>query len=428
MPTHGRRRTGVPAARAVWLTTAACLLTAAAAHAGETWPQFRGPTGQGDAGSQPAPTVWSETGNVAWKTTIPGRGHSSPVVDDRHVWVTTAAHDGRDLGAVGVDRATGEVVHSLIVFRPAKREDVHIDNTFASPTPVLRDGRLYIDFGTYGIACLDTSTGEVLWRNELMCIDHQGGPGSSPVLCGGILIVQRDGADFQYVAGLDAATGDVVWKRKRSSPQRDNPVVRRAFSTPLVIDDGGRKVLLTSAADQAHAYDPATGEELWHFRYLGFSNVPSPVAANGLAYFCTGYYSPTLVAMRLGGAGDVTRSHLAWRYKSQVPEVPSPIVLNGRIYFTSNKGVLTCLDALTGEKKYCKRLGGAYAASPVAAGGLLYFCGRDGTTRVVPAGDEFAVLSTNAVEGGIMASPAVVDGAIYLRTTSALYRIEEPRE
>lgn len=400
-------------------------LSAAIVRGQENWPQFRGPTGQGLAGDRPVPITWGERANVAWKAKLSGRGHSSPVIWGNQVWVTTASADGKALGAICVERDSGKIAHSITIFRPSSPEEIHADNSYASPTPVIEEGRLYVDFGTYGTACLDTNSGDILWKNEDLTIEHQGGPGSSPVLFGDTLIVHRDGADRQYVAALDKTTGQVRWRQVRSAPFRQDPITHRAFASPLLVEHDGRTLLLSPAADQAHAYDAATGEELWHFRYTGFSNVPTPVAADGVGYFCTGFFTPEIVAVRFGGSGDVTSSHVLWRYKAQIPDVPSPILVDGRLYFVSNKGVLTCLDAATGKRLSVLRLGGNYNASPVFAAGHLYFCNREGLTKVVAVGDAPKIVATNKLDGPIMASPAVADGAIYIRTEESLYRIEK---
>jgi outer membrane protein assembly factor BamB len=391
------------------------------------WPQFRGPTGQGLADESPVPITWGERSNVVWKTPLTGRGHSSPVVWGEQIWVTTAAADGRTLGAICLDRTTGTVLHSVTVFEPSKVVEVHAENTYASPTPVIAEGRLYVDFGTYGAACIETSSGSILWRNDSLRIEHQGGPGSSPVLFQETLIVHRDGADQQYVAALDVRTGRIRWKRERSAPFRENPITHRAFASPLLYEHGGRTLLISPAADQCHAYDAATGEELWHIRYTGFSNVPCPVAAGDHVYLCTGYFGPSLVSVRLGGTGDVTKSHVEWEYKAQIPDVPSPILVDGRLYFVSVKGVLSCITADKGERVYIHRLGGNYSASPLYAGKHLYFCSKEGVTKVLKPGEEPQVVATNKLDGAICASPIAVDGALYIRTETHLYRIEEPR-
>ncbi len=394
------------------------------------WPQFRGPTGQGLAVDARPPLRWSEKVNVAWRRELPGLGHSSPVIDGDEIWLSTASLDGKELGVVGVDRRTGAILRQKAVFSPANVEKIHEKNSYASTTPVLADGKVYVHFGTYGAACVETSSGRVVWKNEDLRIDHQGGPGSSPVLFRNLLIVTCDGADHQYVAGLDAATGEVRWKRSRSAKFRDNPITHRAFATPLLVEHDGRPALLSPAADQLHAYDPATGGELWHVRYTGFSTVPCPAFANGIVYFCTGYFSPELWAVRAGGQGDVTSTHVEWTVRTGVPEIPSPLVWDGRVYVVSDKGVASCYDAATGKRDWTLRLGGNHSASPLLADGHLYFCAEDGTTRVVPIpserGQRPKILASNHLKGAIMASPAALESALYVRTDEALYRIEAP--
>jgi outer membrane protein assembly factor BamB len=333
--------------------------------------------------------------------------------------------DGKVLGCIGLNRTTGEILHKVTIFEPQSVEEIHADNSYASPTPVLAEGRLYLDFGTYGAACVDTANGSVVWRNEELRIEHQGGPGSSPVLFGDTLIVHRDGADRQFVAALDVNTGQVRWQRTRSAPFRENPITHRAFATPLLVEHEGRTLLISPAADQCHAYDASTGEELWHVRYVGFSNVPAPVAAGNHVFICTGFFSPQLLAVRLGGRGDITGTHVDWQYKAQIPDVSSPILVDGRIYFVSTKGVLSCVRAETGERIYIHRLGGNYSASPLYAGGHLLFCSKEGLTKVVVPGDKPDVIASNKLDAPILASPVAVDGSLFIRTETHLYRIEE---
>ncbi len=276
-------------------------------------------------------------------------------------WVTQSTADGSSLGAVCVDTATGTILYQVTVFEPEDVDEIHGDNTYASPTPVIEAGRLYVHYGRYGTACIDTQTGDVLWRNTSLVIDHQGGPGSSPVAWGDVLIVPCDGADEQYVVALLKTTGDVAWKTGRSGAFRENPIYRRAFSSPLLVAHDGQDQVICPGADQAQAYDPATGTELWRIGYMGFSNVPAPVCDGTRVFVCTGFYTPELWAIELGGAGNVTASHLRWKAKGAVPEVPSPIVVGNRVYLVSNKGVATCYDAVTGDRVWMKH---SVATSP----------------------------------------------------------------
>lgn len=388
------------------------------------WNRFRGPQGQGHC-DVALPQEWNERDHVVWKAEIPGLGHSSPVVWGDQVWVTTASLDGAALGAVGLNVRTGEVLHSLTLFRPQKVDEIHADNSYASPTPVIEAGRLYCHYGRYGTACVDTSTGEVFWTNDELVIDHQGGPGSSPTLYQDLLIINCDGADASYVAAVETDSGRIRWRRDRSAPFRADPVTHRAFSTPLIVECEGGVQLISVGADQLHAYDPATGDELWHVRYTGFSTVPCPVSDGKAVYFCTGFFNPELWAVRIDGRGDVTETHVNWRFRGAVPETPSPILVDGRIYMVSNTGVGTVVDADSGRRVSQFRLGGNYSASPILAGGTLYFCSEDGLTKLVEPDERPKVIASNRIAGIIKASPAVAGSAIILRTDKALYCIEE---
>jgi len=394
--------------------------------AAENWYQFRGPGGQGHAETAPQlPQRWSEQKNVVWKRDISGRAHSSPVVWGSQIWLTTANTDGTALGCVGVDAKTGSILHEVVLFRPSGPEAIHEDNSYASPTPVIDEGRLFCHFGRYGTACVDTHTGAILWTNNDTVIDHQGGPGSSPVGFEDLIILNCDGADAQYTAAIDKQTGKFRWKRDRSAPFRDDHVTRRAFATSLIIDWNGSPQLVSPAADQLHAYDPRTGEELWHVRYTGFSTVPCPAYADGLLVFCTGYFNPQVWAVRVDGRGDVTDTHVAWKFRGAVPDTPSPTIVDGRIYLVSDSGVGTVVDLHSGELVSKFRLGGNYSASPLVSGKWLYFCDEEGHTKLVEAVDKPRVIASNRLDGSLKASPAVLEHAIILRTDKALYRIEE---
>jgi len=395
------------------------------AAAGENWPQFRGPEGDGHADGT-VPLVWSETENVVWKTPIHDRGWSSPVVWQDQVWMTTASEDGHRMFAVCVDRDTGRVVHDVKVFDTPEPEHVAAVNSYASPTPVIEAGRVYVHYGTYGTACLDTATGRVLWsRRDFRC-DHHEGPGSSPILLEDLLIFDVDGRDVQYVVALDKATGRTVWKTNRSVDFAVFiPNFRKAFCTPIVIRVGGRQQLVSPGAKAVMGYDPRTGQELWKVRYDGWSVTPRPVFGRGLVFLVTDYERPELWAVRPDGRGDVTETNVVWRIRQGAPATPSCLLVDDLLYAVTDGGVASCLEADTGQTVWRERLGGNYLASPIYAGGRLYFFNQDAVTTVLAAGRQYEVLAENRLEGELKATPAVSGGALFVRTRTHLYRIQQ---
>ena len=424
------------------------ILTALAFTAQADWKQWRGPTGQGHADAN-LPTEWSETKNVKWRTPIPGKGWSSPVIEGNQIWLT-AAHETlaseavkkerlkkdpsfKDhvllslvrLHAVCVDKRTGKLLHDLEILRKKDPQWVHKLNSYASPSPVIEDGKLYCHFGAYGTICVDIKTAKVLWRNLDIYVNHENGPGSTPTLWKGLIIFHMDGSDKQFVVALDKSTGKEKWRTDRTGKMNANPQLKKAYGTPLITMANGKPVLFSPGADWLYGYDPATGRELWKLAYgmLGFSVVPRPVAGHGMLFMSTSFMRSQLLAVRYE---KTAQPHIAWKYNRGVSKQPSPILVGDELYFIDDSGgLITCLNAHTGEAHWRERIGGNYSASPLHANGKIYFHSREGETTVLQAGKTFKVLNKNKLGGQHMASAAVDGDALILRTDKALYRIEK---
>ncbi len=415
--------------RTAWCVVMA-LSAAGAASADDDWRQFRGPTGEGHIRSERLPLTWSESQNVVWKTAIHDRGWSSPVVCGNQVWMTTATPEGHKLFAVCVDRATGKIVHDVHVFDVEQPQPIAAENSYATPTPAIEPGRVYVHYGTYGTACLDKATGDILWtRRDLNC-DHEvgAGPCSSPFLSGNLLIMQVDARDVQYVIALDASSGKTVWRTDRSFDLAAVPVhKRKAFTMPLLVPRGAGRQLVSPGGQAVYGYDPLTGKELWQIRHNGFSCVPRPVYGHGLVFFVTDQDNPELWAIRPDGTGDVTDSHVAWKETRGVPSRSSPVLVDDLLYFVSHQGVLSCLEAKTGEVVWKERMEGMCSASLLHAPGRIYLFNENAACTVIRPGRKLEVLAVNRLdEQPLMASPAVAGDSLFIRTERRLYRVDEP--
>ena len=423
---------------------AVCVLACggAALAAPGDWPEFRGPGGDGMATAPDAktprglPVRWSETENVKWKTAIHDQGWSTPVTLDGQIWLTTAPMDGHDFFVLCVDTDTGKILLDQKLFHSDNPEPLgNIVNGYASPSPVVEPGRVYVHFGSYGTACLDTATFKVLWqRTDLPC-RHYRGPGSSAYVWKDLLFLTMDGVDVEYVAALDKNTGKTVWKTDRTTQWLDlddkgqkvrEGDFRKAFTTPIVIEAAGRSQLVSPSSYAAYSYDARTGEELWKVHHTAYSPAVRPVFANGIVYLMTGRGDAALWAVRADGRGDVTDTRVLWKAAGKfIPNESSPVLVNGLIYIISGDGVVTCLDAATGAEVWNQRIGGNYMASPIYADGNLYFCSNQGKTTVIKAGRAFEEVAVNKLDNGFLSSPAVTGKALILRTKTDLYRIEQ---
>lgn len=407
------------------------------------WPEFRGPRGDGhvSAGGDSKliglPLHWSETNNIKWKTEIPHRGWCTPVIMDGRIWLTTATVDGHDFFAISIDAETGKVRFNEKVFHSDNPESLGNGasmNSYATPSAVIEPGRVYVHFGSFGTACLDSNTGKMIWKRDDLPCRHYRGPSSSPILFENLLVLTMDGADQQYVVALDKKSGKTVWKTNRSAEWNDQNIpgqmakdgdLRKAHSTPLIVTAAGKPQMLSAGAKAAYGYDPRTGRELWKVQHPDYSVAPRPVFENGLAFIVIGFTKKELWAVKTDGQGDVTETGVVWKLKKGVGKYASPILVDGLLYTASDESFITCVEAATGETVWTERVGGKYAASPIYADGRLYFCSQEGTTLVVKPGRSLNVLATNTLASGFMASPAVDGKAFFLRTRTHLYRVEE---
>lgn len=402
-----------------------CLVAIVAVSA--NWPEYRGPSADGHAGADARPPVrWSESENIRWKTPIHGKGWSSPVLFGSQIWMTTATEDGKQLFAVCVDAETGKIIHDVKVFDIEKPFFCHPFNSYASPTPAVEAGRVYVHYGSAGTACLDSTTGAILWSRQDLPCNHHRAAGSSPIIHGDWLFIPFDGFDVQYVVALDKRTGRTVWKTDRNFHDASTDGdLKKGYGTPRVIDGPNGQELVIPSAGATAAYDPATGKELWRVVHGGMNAATRPVVGLGLVFVTTASGGKQLVAIRPGGRGDVTASHIAWTYARGVPTRSSPILVDDLLYFVHDGGVLTAVEAKTGKEIKKLRLGGSFTASPIYAGSLLYFFDQEGRSHVVVPGRDFTVKASNGLADGCMASPAAIGRALFVRTKSHLYRIEQ---
>jgi outer membrane protein assembly factor BamB len=408
------------------------VLMGAADAAAPDWNGFRGPGAQGEVPAETRlPLEWSATRGVVWRTEVPGLGWSSPVVGGGRIFLTTAVSaDGNDeapgtvdrsLRALCLDGTSGKLLWDREVFlqKGGAEVKVHKKNSHASPTPLVEEGKLFVHFGPHGTACLDFE-GTVIWKNGEIDYSPVHGNGGSPVLVDGRLIFSCDGPPDPFVVALDARTGAVAWKTPR------NTAAKRAFSfsTPLVIGSGKDREVVLPGSGNLYAYDPASGEERWRCNWgEGYSVVPRPVYGHGLVFASSGYDRPVLFAVRPGGKGDVTTSHVAWTADKAVPRNASFVVAGEHLFTVDDKGVGTCYAAKTGEVKWQERIGSDTSASLLHHAGRIYVLDELGTCTVVEAGPEFRVLATNELGERALASMGVIGNDLLVRTAEALYRI-----
>lgn len=417
------------------------------ASADPSWPQWRGPSGQGVSTEKNLPSEWTATKNIKWKTAIPGRAHSSPIVWGNRVFVTTAIEGEEVPGAkavkhmmgdkeflhpdsiganrkhlfkvISLDRESGKIVWEQTAFEGTPYDDRHRKSSYAASTPTTDGRHVYAFFGSEGLYAYDMK-GKLVWKADLGKLGTVGmGTGTSPILYEDLVIVQCDeeNGDASFIVGVDRKTGRQVWKTTRK--------IQVSWSTPLLVRTSKRAELVTSGTEFVVSYDPKTGKELWRHKGVSSNAIPSPVASGDLVFISAGFPEKIAMAITLGGTGDLGET-VVWKHSKGTAYVPSPILYGDYLYLTSDRGILTCLDAKTGEVKY---EGGrvpvpaSFTASPIAFDGKILLTSEDGDTFVIKAGPKHEVLGTNSVGEPVYASPAVADGNIFIRGERNLYCI-----
>lgn len=420
----------------------------AAAAGNASWPQWRGPSGQGTSDEKNLPTEWSATKNIKWKTPIAGRGHSSPIVWGNKIFLTTAIEGPLVPGAkavkhmypegeflhpdsVGADhkhqfkvicinRETGKILWEQTAFEGTPYDDRHRKSSFAAATPATDGKYVYAYFGTEGLYAYDMK-GKLAWKADLGKIGTVGmGTGTSPILYENLVIVQADEefGERSFIVGVDKKTGKEVWRTPRKT-------IEVSWSTPLLVRTAKRAELITTGNEAIVAYDPATGKELWRHKGVDSNAIPSPVANSELVFVSAGFPEKIAMAIAMGGSGDLT-DKVVWKYAKGTAYVPSPILYGDYLYLTTDRGILTCLDARTGEVKYeggRVPIPATFTASPIAFEGKILMTSEDGDTFVIKAGPKHEIIGTNTVGEPVYASPAVADGNIFIRGEKSLYCI-----
>ena len=398
------------------------------------WTHFRGSRLDGIAEVKSAPIRWTTDSNIVWKTAIHGRGWSSPVVFGNQVWLSTATDDGKEMYAVCVDYKSGEILHDIQVLTPDTIYRKHSINSYATPTPVIESGYVYLHYGRYGTACLSTANGSIVWTiTDLECT-HVQGPGSSPVLYKDLLILHLEGTDVRYIIALNKSSGETVWKVDRpAEPYEPLPYIgTKAYITPLILNVNGNDQLISNGSAVCIAYEPETGKEIWRVVRGAESTVAMPIAEAGIVFFYTGFMVDEkggkfseLLAVNPEGTGDITDSHVLWKRSTPALQLLTPVVHKGLIHTLEPDGKQHCIDAKTGEILWTQKVKGQYNASPVYADGKVYFSSIRGMVTVLGHGPEYEFLAENQLEGEIWTTPAILRDRILIRTSKYLYLIGE---
>ncbi|MDP2336173.1 MAG: PQQ-binding-like beta-propeller repeat protein [Bacteroidota bacterium] len=414
------------------LFLAICVTSGLLAQGQENWTHLRGSKLDGHSLSKNAPVSWSENSAILWKTEIRGVAWSSPVVFGGQVWTSSATQNGEEMFVVCTDYDSGKILKEVSLFKPAEVQHIHPTNSYATPTPCIEEDFVYVHFGTYGTACINTQTFKIVWtRTDLNC-EHMQGAASSPIIYKNLLILHIEGTDVQYLIALDKFSGKTVWKTTRPWEfYKDvEPVYRKAYCTPIVVEVNGKDQLISNGAQLCIAYEPETGKEIWQVFYGGDSTVSMPLSYAGMVFVNSGWMFPEggtfyarLLAVDPSGTGDVTKTHVPWETGVDVPQISTPVIVDSLIYMVHERGDLTCLNAKNGAVIWKTKLKDQFNASVLYASGNIYLFSVKGKTYVIKPGLSFQLLAENPLDGMIKATPAIVRDNIILRTDKFLYRI-----
>lgn len=396
------------------------------------WTHFRGSEMDGYAQVNAAPLKWNSNENIAWKSAVKGTGWSSPVIYDNQIWLTSATEDGKEFYVMCYDFDSGDLIYEQTLFTSSEPQRIHGSNSYATPTPCIEQGYVYVHYGSFGTACIDTRKLEVIWKRDDLPCNHMQGPASSPILHENMLILHLEGTENPYVVALDKETGETIWKSVRPAEIYDplEPVYRKSYQTPIVIEAQDRELLISNSSYMCFAHDVKTGEVVWTIEYGYDSTVSQPLYWNGLVFVNSGWifldnipFFTRQYAVDPNGKGDVTQSHVKWMYEDEVPQIPTPIIVDGKMYMVHDRGMVTCLDAATGKPLWKEKLTGNFNASPVYAAGNLYFFNVKGDCTIVKPGDSFQKVAENSIGETVKSVPAFVRDKMVLRTANNLYLI-----
>lgn len=402
-------------------------------YTGKNWTHFRGSNGNGTAEAENIPLKWDDS-DIKWKTEIHDMGYSSPVVYDNQIWITTAKPDGKELYAVCIDFKTGKIIYDITVFTNEEVERKNSVNTYATPTPCIEKGFVYVHYGNLGTACINTENGSIVWKTTEFRCQNIHGPGSSPVIYKNLLILHYEGSDVRYIVALNKSDGKLVWRSDRPSEPYEplTAVGKLAYITPVIINVKGRDMLISNGSAICQAFDPNTGEEIWRVVYGAETTISMPFTENGVLFWYTGLMIADdganyayLLAVNPDGKGDIAQSNIIWKKQDKPAEnqMLSPVIKDGLIYTVTAMNIMECIDAKTGQELWSKHVTTNYNSSPLYVNGNVWFFSVKGDVLILKAGREYEEVGRRQMDSGIWATPAVLRNSMIMRTQKYLFRI-----